>query len=245
MSEPETERKVPESYLVRHGREWLLPGEAEVLLRRRSIMDNVIAFILYFLVLYYFLRGVGVKLSPEVIIAVLRGVSVTLPKYIQAILPYVYHFYTYYMIVSATALLFLSQKRAFLPEWVYVLDATIHMQCGYLCYIYTHDLGYLILFFGVFGLGQLGLYLIYYRHVKREYVVTAVEGVKLGVRPRLSYEEARQLGLDEDTIRQLGILPPPQRQSTELGSEKESRERSRSRRVEDLLRSLVELAVRR
>jgi len=249
VSTPEERTGLRPEEIAEYGREWLLPGEAEELLRRRNIGFNIFMFILYLCVLYYFLRGLGIQISPQAIIMVIHGVAIKLPHYVKTMLPYVYHFYTFYMFISATVLLALSQRRAFLPEWVYPLDACIHMYCGYLCYLYTHDIGYLIIFFGLFGVVQLGLYLIFYRTMKREYIATALEGVKYGVRPRLTYAEARQLNIPEELIRQLGILPMGQegKKKRKKGEEEEESEREVQKRriLESLLSALASIGLGR
>lgn len=192
-----------EDIITEYGRRRLSPKEAAEALKRMRWQDYL-AVVMYMIVILYFMRGLGIVITPELIAQIIERIAV-LPTYLRAVMPQIYTFYTFYMLISATAIMVFGRIRTFLPHWIYPLDSVIHIFCGLMCFFYTGDIGYLVIFAGFFGFLQLFLYWTQYVYVKSKFIETALRGSEMGVRPRLSYEEAVELGLPDELIEKLGI----------------------------------------
>jgi len=202
---PEPRREDVE-LLRRLGGTVLLAGEVAHYIRLKTWEKLMMFFLVILGVLHFAYSVFGI--TPAELAELLARIRPA-PESLRLFSELYFHlFYKYYLGASIIAALVLSHKRRFLPEYVYDLDAIIHLIGGFSGYEATGCPLYLLAS-AVCGVGQLlavRLFLIPLKARLIELLVTMHrEGIPVPIRPR----DARELGIPEDIQRELGILPRP------------------------------------
>lgn len=198
----------------------LLSGEVARYVRLKT-WEKAAMFFLVVLGVFHFAYSI-LGITPAEMIMLLARIRPA-PEAFEMFAQLFFHlFYKYYLVASIVATIIISHKRSFLPEYVYDVDALIHLIGGISGYIAMNNLMYLIVA-GVCGLGQLftaRFFLTTYKSRLIQLLITLHrEGVPIRLRPAL----ARELGIPEDVQRELGILPRPAERKPEQRSETRSR----------------------
>jgi len=230
------------------GQSTLLYAEALRELRRRRWEDYISA-ILFIVTILMVMRSYGVVVTPEMIVQWLKGIAIGAPKLVQIVGPYVFHFYNLYILVSMAMPIFLSRWRTYLPEWLYVLDSIVLSVCGLIYVAYTGDYAYYL--FVAIGFAEM-LLLPKLREMKVQFVATAMRASQYGVSPMITHREARELGIPEEFIQQMIVLPEAlprageERTRTEQERGQETAQTRQRRSVPDvLLKALARIPVSR
>ena len=114
----------------------LTEEEARGTLRVLEGVFKLISVAYFLIVVTHVMTVLGV--SPALIIETLRGIAVTLPKYLLAVAPYIRMFYDCYIVVAGLIITALSRVGTVkIPNYVYGIDFTVHMFCGVTSFLIT------------------------------------------------------------------------------------------------------------